>query len=65
MITGKDKEKVRALEMRNEMAENLVQRLVFDVENLLKDLQRQDIDISKYWRLHDSLGRCDSWLHSR
>lgn len=63
MITGKDKEKVRQLEIKNERSTNLIQRLMFDVDNLLTDLQKQSIDVSKYWRLHDSLGRCEEFMN--
>lgn len=66
MIIGKDKERVRRLEVQCKLASELIESVRDDLEEI-RDHLRADIDIGvcsrdSYWKIPNDIGRCSGYL---
>ena len=65
MIIGKDKERVRLMEIDLKLARELIEKVRDDMEMIAKDLAKKDPAIlanDPYWVLYHDIGRCSGWL---
>lgn len=67
MIIGKDKERVRLLEVECQLAKELIETIRNDMERIRDELYDKnivDITSDPYWKLSDDIGRCSGHLIS-
>lgn len=65
MIIGKDKERVRQLEIEAKLAKELITAIRSDLEVIAKDLREKElVDTTSvpYYKLYEDIGRCSGHL---
>lgn len=65
MIIGKDKERVRLMEVDLELARELIEQIRSDMEEIARKLQTNNIVetvFPPYSKLYHDIGRCSGWL---
>lgn len=65
MIIGKDKERVRLMEVNLKLARELIEKLRSDMEEIAHELETNHLGetvLSPYWKLYHDIGRCSGWL---
>lgn len=65
MIIGKDKERVRLMEVELKLARELIEQLRFDMEKIAHELETNTLvetALPPYYKLYHDIGRCSGWL---
>ena len=65
MIIGKDKERVRLMEVDLKLARELIEQLRSDMEEIAHELETNtlvEIVLPPYYKLYHDIGRCSGWL---
>jgi hypothetical protein len=65
MIIGKDKERVRLMEVDLKLARELIEQLQSDMEEIAHELKTNTLVetmLPPYYKLYHDIGRCSGWL---
>lgn len=65
MIIGKDKERVRLMEVDLKLAKELIEQLRSDMEEIAHELETKafvETIFPPYQKLYHDIGRCSGWL---
>ena len=68
MIMGKDKERVRRMNIDLQLAEELIEKIQYDLACIADDLYaKKHVDTTDfpYTLLYHDIGRCTGWLESK
>ena len=68
MIIGKDKERVRLMEVDLKLARELIEQLQSDMEEIAHELEANNLAktvLPPYHKLYNDIGRCSGWLSEK